>query len=204
METFFALLALCGGNSPVIGEFPSQRSVTRSFDVSFDLRLNKQFSKHSRRRWFDTPSSSLWRRSNATINSNSYQAAVNVIVFHETSNRTALKFRRSIAMRSVLTKLPFHPDGSNNKSTKPASDITQILCSTENHSIWSNIFRYCPTKVSGFRLLSEARNIRPFVPLPRKQTWNHWGLVTPYGVLEHDLLLIGPVRKNFSEMWIEI
>ena len=42
METFSALLALCAGNSPVTGEFPSQRPVTRSFDVFFDLRLNKQ------------------------------------------------------------------------------------------------------------------------------------------------------------------
>ena len=34
------------GNSPVTGEFPSQRPVTRSFDVCFDLRLNKRLSKH--------------------------------------------------------------------------------------------------------------------------------------------------------------
>ena len=33
MGTFSALLALCAGNSPVTGEFPSQRPVTRSFDV---------------------------------------------------------------------------------------------------------------------------------------------------------------------------
>ena len=39
METFSALLALCAGNPPVTGEFPSQRPVTRSFDVFFDLRL---------------------------------------------------------------------------------------------------------------------------------------------------------------------
>ena len=38
METFSALLALCVGNSPVTGEFPAQRSVTRSLDVFFDLR----------------------------------------------------------------------------------------------------------------------------------------------------------------------
>ena len=35
METFSALLALCEGNSPVTGEFPSQRPVTRSFDAFF-------------------------------------------------------------------------------------------------------------------------------------------------------------------------
>ena len=40
METFSALLAICAGNSPVSGEFPAQRPMTRSFDVSFDLRLN--------------------------------------------------------------------------------------------------------------------------------------------------------------------
>ena len=39
IETFSALLALCVGNSPVTGEFPSQRPVTQSFDVFFDLRL---------------------------------------------------------------------------------------------------------------------------------------------------------------------
>ena len=34
METFSALQAICAGNSPVTGEFPAQRLVTRSFDVS--------------------------------------------------------------------------------------------------------------------------------------------------------------------------
>ena len=41
MEIFSALLAICAGNSPVPGEFPAQRPVTRSFDVYFDLRPNK-------------------------------------------------------------------------------------------------------------------------------------------------------------------
>ena len=35
METFSTLLAICAGNSPVTGEFPAQRPVTRSFDVFF-------------------------------------------------------------------------------------------------------------------------------------------------------------------------
>ena len=39
METFSALLADCAGNSPVPGEIPAQRPVTRSFDVFFDLFL---------------------------------------------------------------------------------------------------------------------------------------------------------------------
>ena len=46
METFSALLALCAGNLPAIGEFPAQRPLKRSFDVFFDLRLNKRLSKN--------------------------------------------------------------------------------------------------------------------------------------------------------------
>ena len=64
MEIFSALLALCVGNSPVTGEFPAQRSVTRSFDVFCDLRLNKRLSKQSWGWWLETPSRSLWRHCN--------------------------------------------------------------------------------------------------------------------------------------------
>ena len=39
METFSTWLAICAGNSPVNGEFPTQRPVTRTFDVFFHLRL---------------------------------------------------------------------------------------------------------------------------------------------------------------------
>ena len=60
MENISALLALCAVNSPVPGEFPSQRPVTRNFNVFFDLLLNKRLSKQSRRRWFETSSRSLW------------------------------------------------------------------------------------------------------------------------------------------------
>ena len=45
METFSALLAICEGNSPLPGEFPSQSPVTHSFGVFFDLRLNKRLRK---------------------------------------------------------------------------------------------------------------------------------------------------------------
>ena len=64
MKTFSALLALCTGTSPVTDEFASQRPVTRRFDVSFDLRLNKRLSKQSWGWWFETPSPPLWRHCN--------------------------------------------------------------------------------------------------------------------------------------------
>ena len=59
-ENIFALLAICARNSPV----PTQRPVTHSFDVNFDLRPNKRLSKQSWGWWFETPSCSLWRHRN--------------------------------------------------------------------------------------------------------------------------------------------
>ena len=64
METFPVLLALCAGNSPVTGDFPSQRPVPRNFDVFCDLRLNKRLSKQTGGWWLETPLRLLWRHCN--------------------------------------------------------------------------------------------------------------------------------------------
>ena len=61
MKTFSALLTICAGNSPVPGEFPAQRPVTRSFDVCFHLHPYKRLSKQCWGWWFETLSCSLWR-----------------------------------------------------------------------------------------------------------------------------------------------
>ena len=78
MEIFSALLALCAGNSPVTGEFSAQRPVTRSFDVFFDLRLNKPLSKQSWGWWFETPSHPLWRHRNDRMTSNQWEKRVHL------------------------------------------------------------------------------------------------------------------------------
>ena len=49
------------------GEFPTQRPVTRSFDVYFDLRLNKRLSKQPWGWWFETLLCPLWRHSNDKV-----------------------------------------------------------------------------------------------------------------------------------------
>ena len=64
MEIYSVLQAFCAGNSPVTGELPAQRPVTRSFDAFFDLHLNKRLSTQSRRWWFGTPPRSLSHRCN--------------------------------------------------------------------------------------------------------------------------------------------
>ena len=57
METFAGLLVLCTG-------FPTQRPVTLSFDVFFDLCLNKLLSKQLWGWWFETLLCPSWCRSN--------------------------------------------------------------------------------------------------------------------------------------------
>ena len=68
MASAWIMMTSSNGNIfRVTGPFPSQRPVTQSFDVFSDLRLNKRLSKQSwqsRRRWFETPSHSLWRHCN--------------------------------------------------------------------------------------------------------------------------------------------
>ena len=64
METFAPLLVLCAGSSPVTGGFPTQRPVTWSFDVFFDLHQNKLLSKQLWGWWFEMLLCPSWRRSN--------------------------------------------------------------------------------------------------------------------------------------------
>ena len=52
------------GESPATGEYPAQKPVTRSFDVFFDLRLNKRLSKQWWGWWFETPWGPFWRHCN--------------------------------------------------------------------------------------------------------------------------------------------
>ena len=60
----FRVTAICAGNSTVPGEFPTQRPVTRGFDVYFDLRSNKRLSKQWWGWWFETASRPSWRHRN--------------------------------------------------------------------------------------------------------------------------------------------
>ena len=79
MEIFSALLTLCVGNSPVTGEFPSQRPVMRNFAVFLDQGLNKRLSKQSWGWWFETQSRSLWRHCNGL-----YRKEINSVYFLNT------------------------------------------------------------------------------------------------------------------------
>ena len=107
MGTFYALLVLCAGNSPVSGEFPAQRPVTRSFDVFFVLCLIKRLSKHSRGWLFETPSRPLWRHYNVKdLHTHNSHARVKIGVSFVSSNMVSFTF--AIANWTVWKETKFH------------------------------------------------------------------------------------------------
>ena len=63
-EIIFRVTGHLFGEFTVTGEFLTQRPLTRSFDVFFDLRLTKRLSKQWWGWGFETPPWPLWRRRN--------------------------------------------------------------------------------------------------------------------------------------------
>ena len=110
MEILSALLAICEGNPPIVGEAPSQTPVTRSLDIFFDLRLNNQLRKHSRHRWFGTPSRSCWRH----CNDYSFQKAIQMLLscvhkkhisYKHYSYYLATIYGHTLKLQSILSSL---------------------------------------------------------------------------------------------------
>ena len=116
-ENFSALLTLCEGNSPVTDEFPSQKPVTRSFDVFFNLCLNKRLSKQSQGWWFKTPLLPLWRHWNG------YSALNHHLLdcFLKTMFRQTSKQHQSQALLALCEGNPPVTDGF---SSQMASDTS--------------------------------------------------------------------------------
>ena len=117
METFSALLAICAGNSPVTGEFPAQRSVTRSFDVFFDLRLNKRLSKQSWGWWTETPPRPLWRHSDECVILHANRLNITT-VFH----RNFLSIMQTVVSIGTQTKLQWRQNEHNGVSNNRRLD----------------------------------------------------------------------------------
>ena len=145
METFSALLAICAGNSPVPGEFPAQRPVTRSFDVFFDLRLNKRSSKQSWGWWFETLSCSLWRHRNGV---SKYFSLVHKL-------QPLVCPTPDIADYGIYHKV--HP--WNQTCIQPSDDITQPSEMYDNYAYVEDEFEWViPQWCNDFRCSMEFQN----------------------------------------------
>ena len=146
MVIFSALLAIGAGNSSVPGEFSAQRPVTRTFDVSFDLRLNKRLRKQSLGWWFETLSRPLWRQCNGVMYDNPLELCVHYVAtcmadwvcVRYISSRTPLASLWSHIGRKLLQcPLMASWHGSDFRITGPSCGESQKV---DNAELW---FRYC-------------------------------------------------------------
>ena len=103
VEKISALLAICAGNSPVPGDFPTQRLVTRSFDVFFDLCPNKRLSKQPRGWWFETPPWPLWHQCNVVCKITVIFSRV-ILESHCTTFHLYLRYQRKFLYFSLLKR----------------------------------------------------------------------------------------------------
>ena len=155
METFSALLAICAGYSPVPGEFPLQRPVTRSFDVFFDLRLNKRLSKQSWGWWFETLLHPLWRQCNERFarRHSSHSPRKIIMRIHYFRIDTSLKAQQNcLHFQSTLCVTSLRPSQTNMRHMMTSSNgnifrVTDHMCGEFTGSRWIP-----PTKASDAEL----------------------------------------------------
>ena len=86
------------------GEFPTQRPVTRTFDVFFDLRLNKRLSKQPWGWWFETPSWSLWSQSRGV----STEVGKNVVIITSFYVKMVTMWNTSWVVSKVISITSFY------------------------------------------------------------------------------------------------
>ena len=93
-ENIFCVTGHLPWNLLVTGEIPTQRPVTWSFGVFFDLRLNKRLSKQPRGWWFETQSWSLWRHCNGPTHCSSRPSSLTFLNLQK-------KFEARVLSRSL-------------------------------------------------------------------------------------------------------
>ena len=151
MESFSALLAICAGNSPASGEFPTQRPVTRSFDVFCDLCLNTRLRKQSWGWWFETLSRPLWRHRNGWVDAT---------LFHNHASWRHLKSLPDLMQPQILaTMWIYNYQNRNNKNNFLFNLIlNHRIPGCANWYLVINYFtrRYCIT-VSWWRVFGKVR-----------------------------------------------
>ena len=201
METFSTLLAICAGNSPVPGEFPTQRPVTQSFDVYFDLRPNKRLSKQSLGWWFETLSPPLWRHRNGwTLHEDINAMFFFLLNFHhchwKLSKWTlveAMGWSKHYLNQCWFWQLLMQPVMKIfiKTMTFPISILTlaliwhQNICNHVHYDLWSRSTSFCFIQITPNWYWSMPSKLIPAVKGNRGE--NSINITTPSFIFEHPL-----------------
>ena len=129
METLSALLALCEGNRPVTGGFPSQRA--SNLKLSFNVSLNKLLSKQLR---------GIWIKTSFLIKTSWYSFEITVI-----NESTILNQRRLLN-----TALSWHIDTKRKWMITCLNIIQLYVCWRPGTVTHYGIYRYIDDKIGPY------------------------------------------------------
>ena len=123
------------------GEFPTQRPVTRSLDVFFDLRLDKRLSKQPWGWWYETQSWSLWRHCNEVpvLSTKTWSSLCTGQAFYNTERRHVTK--NNIGLKMLVFWPNFH-QWPHRKLSKWQSAVQLVMKSGQNYIYpyqWSTV-----------------------------------------------------------------
>ena len=181
---------------PVPGDFPAQRLVTRSFDVFFDLRLNKRLSKQSWG-WWSPP---LWRHCNEisgihipylnyrSVSVTSYQCLLMEFwsVCQKATRSSPLQWRHGVtcaSMRLISHGFLF------NRYLRPTTSKTTIihiagplwgdqLVNAGSHSEKATYTKNVPMSCRHWHVISSSPNVSPveflILTIKFQRTWLIW------------------------------
>ena len=107
MEGFFALVALFAWNSPVTGEFPSQRASNAKFEF-FYLDPHKLLNKQSFHRWFGT----TWLSCDVIVMSTHVSSGPNDIILNSSKTMKGIQMMcilhhySDVIMGAIASQIP--------------------------------------------------------------------------------------------------
>ena len=163
---------------PLCGECTTQRPVTRSFDVFFDLRLNKRLRKQPWGWWFEMLSWSLWRHCNDLIHHYYYNC-----IFHNWSERF---------LKSVMCEA-FTQNSTLCAMACWTTLVSQISFTRRTKRNCTNVCLLCPNIFEFIDIIypQKQHNLRSIVwfrmfhvSLICTNEFTHSGLVVPYGIID--------------------
>ena len=167
MKIFSLSLAFRAGNSPVTGEFHSQRPVTRSFDVFFDQCENKWLSKQSWGWWFEMPLRPLWRHCNVKFLTTSLMGVCTYVKAKDlrsplgwlTNPAACFIWQMSVGLNDTDFRLN---DKASITAYSTCAEYSFLLCSGLKNIFWTSIhvckFLYI-SREKPHRLIFNLKNI---------------------------------------------
>ena len=174
METPSALLALCAGNSPVTGEFPAQRPVTRILMFSLICAwingwVNNREAGNSRRQrtyYDDTVTWKIRFKCRMWIAANTLPKKVCRFQCKEIGKY--LQVRRTIYFKNVTVISDVY------NSSIPGKIISNKYCFTLSISkLWNSLSKAVPVKISGSGGRNKGKSLQDSVNFHRSLAWRY-------------------------------